>query len=172
MDKKLLEMTQNQIQMEYFSGYLYLSMADWLERQDLPGAANWMYIQYQEEVLHAQGFIKFLQRLGQPIALRQIDQPQREFESLEEVFQMALDHEKEVSESIRNMAKRANEADEFEMREFLNWYIMEQVEEEENAEENLANVQLIGNNPAGLYSLDKSWAARSFEAEDIPYIEG
>lgn len=171
MDKKLLEMTQDQIQMEYYSGYIYLSMVDWLQRQDMPGAANWMYIQYQEELQHAQGFAKYLYRIGEPTNLRQIDEPPHEFKDIEEVFQMALDHEREVSESIRKMAKRAEETHEFEMREFLTWYLMEQVEEEENAEGNLALVQKAKGNPGALLFLDAQWAKREFELEEIPYTE-
>lgn len=169
MDKKLLEMTQDQIQMEYFSGYLYMSMVDWLERNDFPGGANWMWIQYQEELQHAEGFIKILQRLGEPIELRAIEQPKRDFKDIEEVFQGALEHEQLVSESIRKMMTQAHKAGEWEMVEFLQWYIMEQVEEEENAEENLANVQRVKGNAAGLHVLDNDWAQREYEREVIPY---
>lgn len=169
MDKKLLEMTQDQIQMEYFSAYLYMSMTDWLERNDYPGAANWMRIQYQEEIQHAEGFIKILQRVGEPIKLRAIEQPKHEFKDIEEVFKGALEHEQLVSESIRKMMSQAHKADEWEMVEFIKWYIMEQVEEEENAEENLANVRRVKDNPAGMKQLDDLWAARTYVKEVIPY---
>ncbi len=146
-------------------------MSNWLNLHDYPGAANWMYVQYREEIVHAEGFIRYLLMRGEPIELPAIEAPKKEWNSVLEAFEEALAHEEFVTDSIDKMAQAAEEDGDRAARLFLDWYILEQVEEEVNGNDNVMYWKRAGDHPGAVLALERQYADREFEADEIPYLE-
>jgi ferritin len=164
MIKKGLEKVFNeQINAETYSAYLYWSMAAWCDRNNLPGFANWMRVQVQEEMTHAVKFYTYLIDRGGTVKLTAIAGPQTVWKDIEAVFAATLEHEQHVTALINNLADMAIKEKDHAAGQFLQWFVNEQVEEEKNAEQILAQLKLMGKQPgAALYMLDKEMAARVF----------
>lgn len=171
MTEKVRRLFNEQINKEYYSAYLYLAMSNWLNLHDYPGAANWMYVQYREEIVHAEGFIRYLLMRGEPIELPAIEAPKKEWNSVLEAFEEALAHEEFVTDSIDKMAQAAEEDGDRAARLFLDWYILEQVEEEVNGNDNVMYWKRAGDHPGAVLALERQYADREFEADEIPYLE-
>ena len=129
---KMVKAINEQIKNELFSGYLYLSMAAWFEDQNLPGMAKWMYAQAAEEQEHAMKFFHYLVERGARVELEAIDKPQVDFVSALNVFEMSLEHEQKVTAMINNLYEIALGEKDYPTQVLLQWYIEEQVEEEDN----------------------------------------
>ena len=52
LSEKMAEALNGQINEEFFSAYLYLSMSAYFNSIGLKGFASWMMVQYKEEVDH------------------------------------------------------------------------------------------------------------------------
>ncbi|MBN2723708.1 MAG: ferritin [Deltaproteobacteria bacterium] len=160
MEKKMLDELNNQINEEIFSSYLYLSMAAYFENSNFPGFATWMEVQAQEEMVHAMKFYGYVIERGGKIDLKAIEKPQSEWESPVHAFKAALEHEKHITSRINYLYKTAREVIDPATEIFLNWFVTEQVEEEANASEIVAKMEMIKDAPSAMYMLDKELGAR------------
>lgn len=160
MDKKLYQAINEQINKEWFSAYLYLSMAAYFDANNLPGFAQWMKKQAKEEYGHGEKFYEFLNDRGQAVSLKAIAQPETNFTSVAEVWQKTLAHEKTVTASINALYALAKETGDTAAEVLLHWFITEQVEEEKNATTVIETLkQLKGEGPA-LIMLDRELGKR------------
>lgn len=160
-DAKVVKALNEQINAELYSSYLYLAMSSKATELGLPGVANWLFIQYQEETAHAQIFFKYLARVGAPATLKAIDQPPGKFASALDIFQHVLEHEKKVTGMIHNLVALARKGNDFAAENMLQWFVNEQVEEEENANDIIAQLKLAGNG-SGLFMIDRELATRTY----------
>ncbi len=158
--KRLQAAINDQINAEYYSAYLYLSMAAYLEYKDLPGMAHWMRMQYEEEVFHALKFFDFMNDRGARVILKAIDAPPSDFGSVEEVFAEVLAHEQKVTSLIHNLYKLAVEENDYPTQSLLQWFIDEQVEEEKTASDILARVRMVKDYPPGILMIDDALGQR------------
>jgi ferritin len=149
-----------QIVKELYSSYLYLSMAAYFEAENLPGAAHWMKVQAQEEIIHAMKFFDFLNERGERVILGSIDQPEAKFASIKGVFEKTLEHEQLVTASINDLYSLAEKANDNASKVFLQWFINEQVEEEKSPADILGKLKYVSNDPAGFLILDKELGLR------------
>lgn len=152
----------DQINAETFSAYLYLSMAAYFEDQGLPGFAAWMKGQAQEELFHAMKFFNFVNERGGRVLLGPIEQPQTEWASVVDVFQATLDHEKHVTSLINTLVDLAIAEKDHATNNFLQWFVGEQVEEEDNAGQIVNKLKLMDKATGGLFMLDKELGQRAF----------
>lgn len=162
MDSKVAKLINEQINKELYSAYLYLSFADYFEEAGLSGFANWYMIQVQEERDHALIFRKYLLANDEHVELEAIDKPDKTFEDYLQPLEAALEHEKFITASINEIYAAAVEINDFRTMQFLDWFIEEQLEEEENATEMVTKMKLFGGDARALYELDKDYAARSY----------
>ena len=164
----LTEAVQNalndQIQKELYSSYIYLSMAAYFETENLPGAANWMRIQHQEELAHAMKFFDYINDRAGRVQLQALGQPPLTFASPLAVFEEALAHERKVSKSIHDLYALAVTESDYPTQSMLQWFITEQVEEEKTAGDVVARIKMIQDSPAAMYMLDQEFAARTLGA--------
>jgi ferritin len=159
---KIQEALNRQINAETHSAYLYLSMAAWFEARNLPGFANWMKVQVQEENLHMTRFFSYvLQRQGR-VTLAAIEGPQTDFETVTAVFEAAYKHEVHVTSLIHNLVGLAREERDFATESFLLWFVNEQVEEEAAADAIVQQLHMVKGEGPGLFMLDRELAARVF----------
>lgn len=151
-----------QINAELWSAYLYLSMSLDAETKGYKGVANWFYVQFQEEQAHARIFMNYLNSRDAKVELKPIEAVPTAWNSVLDMFQQTLQHEKKVTSLINNLAFIANEDRDFASINRLVWFIDEQVEEEESAREMIAAFEAVENNKYGMYMLDKELAARVY----------
>ena len=160
--EKMLEMLNKQIQEEYYSAYLYLSMSSYFDSQGLSGMANWMRVQYDEEVSHALKIYDYILERGGKVELLALKQPPNEWKSPLDAFQGALKHEEYITGKINDLVDLAIKEKDHAANNFLQWYVEEQVEEEANANQNVDALKLIGKDGRGLLMLDREMAQRVF----------
>ncbi len=156
-----------QINAELYSEYLYLSMYAYFKNANLNGFANWMSVQVQEERVHAMGMIDYVLRRGGKVKLDTIEKPQTEWSCPLDVFKTGIVHEQLVTSKINELAKIAQDNNDRAASIFLNWYINEQVEEEESFSDILHQLEMIQDTPAALLVLDKELMTRQFVAPII-----
>ncbi|MHB0913549.1 MAG: ferritin [Armatimonadota bacterium] len=162
LSKKMEDALNAQINAELYSGYLYLSMSAYYQSKNLPGFANWMYVQMQEEQAHAQILYNHVVDRGGRVKLSAIDGPPTEWKSPAQPFVDAYAHEQKVTGLINNLVNLANEEKDHASRSMLQWFVDEQVEEEKNASGIAQQLEFIGDNPYAVLMLDKELAARVF----------
>ena len=162
ISKKLEQAINDQINKELFSEYYYLSMAAYLEGENLQGFANFFITQAQEEHFHAMKFFHYLNERGSRVVLQEIEQPKTEFESPLEIFKLAYEHEVYVTKSINKLMDLAIADNDHASKGFLQWYVDEQVEEEASMDDYVNRLERIGKQSYGIFMLDKELAGRSF----------
>lgn len=156
ISKNLQSAINTQIRNEYYSSYLYLSMAAYCESINFTGFAGWLRKQSEEELTHAMRLYDYLIDRDARVVLEAIDQPPSEFGSLLEMFQQVLDHEKEVTSMIHSLYELALSENDHATSVELQWFINEQVEEEKSAIDMVENIKLAGKNSAALLILDQN----------------
>lgn len=159
---KLEQVINQQINAELYSAYLYLSMAAYFESINLPGFANWMRVQFEEEQFHGLKFYNYLISRGGRVKLEAIEAPQFEWKSPLEVFEHTLEHEKHVTALLNNIAEVAEVEKDRATRNLMVWFIDEQVEEESNAEKIINELKMIGGEGHGMLMLDREFSTRVF----------
>ena len=162
IQKRIEEAFNIQINAELYSAYLYLSMASYFEAQNLPGFANWMRVQFQEEQFHAFKMFDFVNERGGRVILTKIDGPKVEWENVIDVFEEVLAHEQHVTSLINNLMDIAIDERDHATRSFLNWFVDEQVEEESTAEAIIAELKLIDGKGNGILMMDREFRTRVF----------
>ncbi len=162
LSQKLQDAINAQINAELWSAYLYLSMSMDAADKGLKGVANWFFVQWKEEQDHAQIFINYLQSRGARVALAPIAEVQTEWNSVLEMYEETLKHEKVVTSLINNLANLAAEERDHATANMLIWFVDEQIEEEESARDIIDQLNLIEGNKLGLYMLDKEFQTRTY----------
>lgn len=160
MNKQLASLMNEQIAKEFYSAYLYLSMSVYLERKNLKGFAHWYRVQAQEERDHALIFMYYMQSVDEDVDLLAIDKPDADFESVSDVLDRTLKHERYVTSLIHNMMGVVIETRDFAAQSLLQWFVDEQVEEEDNARNNIAQFRITGE--SFLYNMDQQMGARVY----------
>ncbi|MEF2146028.1 MAG: ferritin [Desulfovibrionaceae bacterium] len=161
LSPKMEAAINEQIKWEFFSGYLYLSMSAYFADLGLPGIAKWMEAQYQEEVFHAMKMFRYVNESGGRVTLQSIDQPQHEWKSPLDCFEFSLNHERLVTRRINDLATLAQEEKDHATFIFLQWFISEQVEEEDTFGDVVSKLKLVGDG-GGLFMLDRDLGLRVF----------
>ncbi len=156
------EALNKQLNAELYSGYLYLSMAAYFEEIDLGGFANWMRVQAQEELSHGMRFYDYIVQRGARVTLSEIEKPQSSWESPVDVFEHVLSHEKTVSGLIDDLVDLSIEERDHSTNNFLQWFVAEQVEEEESASSALNKVKLANESSNGLFLVDSDFGTRVY----------
>ena len=167
LDNKVIELLNDQINKEFYSAYLYLDMANYYIDNDLDGFGNWYNIQAQEERDHALLFLKYLQSNGVKVTLDAIDKPDKEFKTHIDPLFAGAEHERFVTSLIHNIYEAAYEVKDFRTMQFLDWFVKEQLEEEENADKLVNKYKLFGDDPKSLYLLDQELAARVYSPPSL-----
>ncbi|OEU65391.1 MAG: ferritin [Desulfovibrio sp. S3730MH75] len=163
MSNKILEKALNEhLNAEMYSAYLYLSMSAYFSDTGLSGFANWMRVQAKEEQFHAMKFYDYINERGGKVLLTAIEAPQQEWASPLEAVQAVLEHEKKVTALINNLVDLAIDERDHATNIFLQWFVTEQVEEEDNVNEILNKLKLAGVEGNGMFMLDKDLATRVF----------
>jgi ferritin len=161
LTEKMQTALNAQLNAELYSSYLYLSMNAYFKSVNLDGFANWMHYQAREELEHSLKFYDFIIQRGGKVQLQQIAAPPTEWNSPLAVFEATLEHEQKVTGLINNLVDVAHEERDHATSIFLQWFVSEQVEEEESVGGVLEQLKLMGDAKGGLFMIDRELAKRS-----------
>jgi ferritin len=162
INKKVEDVLNKQVNAEYWSAYLYLSMSAWCESKGLKGFANWMRVQFQEETSHALKIHDYVLNRSGEIKLQPIAAVETSWKSILHVFEETYKHECAVTDMIANCYEVALAEKDHATASMLKWFIDEQTEEESNALEIIDQLKLLGEKGDGIFFLDKELASRTF----------
>jgi len=158
---KVEKALNDQIRKEFYSSYLYLSMAAQFESMNLKGFAHWMQVQAGEETKHGMKIYRHVIERGGRVVLQPIDAPPPNWKSAKEMFTKAYEHEQKVTESINSMVELARKEKDNATEVFLQWFVNEQVEEEASTNEITQKLHVVGDNGPALMMLDAELHKRS-----------
>ena len=167
MNTRIAELMNDQINKELYSAYLYLEIANYYDELDLDGYANYYMIQAQEERDHALLFMKYMQINGLKVTLKAIDMPGKSYDGVLAPLELAAEHERYVTALINNIYHEAQLDKDYRAMKFLDWFVDEQMEEEDNADKMISRFKLFGGDPRGLYLLDQEYGGRVYSAPSL-----
>jgi len=170
ISEKLEKALNVQINAEYYSSYLYLSMSSYFDAKGLPGMSNWMRMQAQEEMIHAMKIYDYVLERSGRVLLVEIEAPQTEWDSALEVFEESYAHEQKVTGMINELVSLSLAEKDYAAESFLQWFVDEQVEEEASVTAVLDQLRLVGDNGMGLFMIDGQLAQR--QAPAAPAADG
>lgn len=162
MNDKIYELINDQINKELYSAYLYLSFADYYADCGLDGYANFYTIQAMEERDHALIFRKYLLENDAVPKLLAIDQPDKSFTDYIGPLKAALEHEEYVTSLINDIYAAAVDVKDYRCQKFLEWFIDEQMEEEDTARDMITKMELFGDDKRSLFELDQTLQQRAY----------
>jgi ferritin len=160
LSQKMQDALNAQINAEYYSSYLYLSMAAYCEEINLKGFAHWFEIQGQEEMVHVMRFYRYVIDRKGMVALKAIQAPPTKWDSPLAAFEAALTHEQHVTSLINNLMDVAQSEHDNATATLLQWFINEQVEEEAAADQIVQQLKLADGAAAALFMIDRELGAR------------
>lgn len=167
MDEKVFQLLTEQVNKEFYSAYLYLDFANFFEDKGLSGFANWYEVQAKEEMDHALLFYQYLHLNNKRVQLGAIDKPALEGDTVLDVLKQGLRHEEYVTGLIHGLYAAAQQANDFRATQFLDWFVKEQGEEENNAHDLISKMELFGSDARALYLLDSELKARVYTAPSL-----
>jgi len=167
MNDKIAALLNQQINKELYSAYLYLDISNYYDDQDLDGYAHYYMVQAQEERDHALLFIKYMQNNDLKVTLEAIAKPDKTFNNLLDPLEVAAEHERYVTSLINDIYHESYQAKDYRTMKFLDWFVNEQMEEEDKAGTMISRYKLFASDPKGLYLLDQECAARVYAAPSL-----
>lgn len=160
LSKKMEEALNAQINAEFWSAYLYLSMSAYFAADGKPGFANWFKVQFDEEQEHALKLFNYVIERSGTVDLKPITKVAHKWKSPLDAFEDTLKHEKEVTAMINNLVTLARSENDYATESMLQWFVDEQVEEESTAQSYIDALKMIKDNGFGIYTLDKELQGR------------
>ena len=112
-----------------------------------------MYNQSDEERGHMLKFIKYINERGGKAVIPALKKPQAEYKNVEDIFKEVLKHEEFITASINEIVALTLDEKDFNTHNFLQWFVMEQVEEEASVRIILDKLRLVGKN--NMYEFDR-----------------
>jgi len=162
LSRKMNEALNDQIGAETYSAYLYLAMSSSCSALGYKGAAMWFFVQMQEELTHALRIYAYVNKQGGRVVLGAIDKPPANFGGIKQMYEAALKHEKYITDRINKLVKLARAENDHATEVFLQWFVNEQVEEEQNDMDVLSELKLAGDHGGALLMIDRELGARTF----------
>lgn len=160
ISKRMEDALNHQINREYYSGLFYLSMSAHAGEAGYKGIAKWFMIQYHEEIMHAMKIYQYVQARGGQVEFMNIEAPPKDYTDMTDLFTRTLEHEQSVTAMVNNLMNTAIEEKDHAAQIFLQWYVTEQVEEEENVNDILTRIKMINGDIHAMLMLDNELAQR------------
>lgn len=166
LSEKMMEQLNDQMMFEFSSGHIYLAMSAYSHSIDLAGVANFFMVQFREEYEHGMKFYHYILSRDGNVEIAGIPAPKTDYQSLEDVFNVALKHEQTVTQRIHKLMDTAIEENDYATQSFLKWFIDEQVEEEANFTEIIKRIRFVGDSKQGIFMLNHDLGERKFGPDE------
>lgn len=161
LSKKILEQFNDRLNDEFYSAYLYLAMSAYFEAQNLSGFSSWMKTQAKEELTHAMKYYDHITDRNGRVQLQAVEAPKADWNSPLAAIEAAYKHEQKITKSIYGLVDAAKAEKDHATDVFLDWFVTEQVEEEEMVNKVLQKMKLLSDAQGGLFFIDRELAARA-----------
>jgi ferritin len=155
LSEKMAARLNEQIAMEAYASFFYLSMAGWFDYKSMKGCASFMYRQSEEEHMHMMKLFRYVLEMNSHAISPGIKSPVNEFADVKSVFEESLANEQRVTKSINDLVELAISESDHATYAFLQWYVTEQREEENLIRTILDKINMIGDGSQSLYFIDK-----------------
>ena len=165
LSQSMQDALNDQVQAEFASAYLYLALSARMEQFNLKGFAHWLRLQWQEETQHALKLFDFLLQRDAAVHLQALPAPDYDAETPLEIFELVLEHEQYITRRINELYALAVEERDYASQALLQWFVSEQLEEEENARAIIDDLRLVGDSGASLFLLDRELGQRQPEED-------
>lgn len=162
ISKNMAQSLNKHMNLELFSAHLYLSMSSATNEMGLKGASNWFMVQYREELIHFMKFYTYLVDQGYNIELTANKTVPNKYKALLEMLEKTLTHEQLITKCINELTEQAVQEKDHATQIFLQWFITEQIEEENNDRDLIAKLKIVGDNGHGILMIDSEMAQRIF----------
>lgn len=166
MSENLLKELNKQMNYEFYSAHVYLAMAAHCTDENWDGFANFFLIQAEEERQHAMKLFRFIHSMGERATISELDAPKNQYKSVLQCFEEALSHEKEVTKQIYKLSDMAIGEKEHATTSFLQWFIDEQVEEEDTFDTIIGKMKRIEEDSNAMFMMDTEFAGRTFTSDE------
>ncbi len=164
ISKKMIDALNKQIEEEFYSANLYLSMASWCDKEGLSNSAAFLFNHFEEENSHGMKIFHYINEMGGHAIVPEIKQPPFEYDSIHQIFENTYQHEVYITERIHKLVKLAIAESDYATNNFLQWFVEEQREEEATFQDILSVLKLIGRGPTNLYFIEQEIAKISAKA--------
>jgi len=161
---KIRDILNEQINKEFYSAYLYLAMSAYFSEIGLYGFANWTKVQSREEIDHGMILFEYVLNRKSQIRLTQLDAPALEWNGPVDVFEQIYQHERSITSSIDCVASMTEGECDLATRNFIDWYLKEQIEEEASVLRIISKLKAFGAEKSALYLIDRELADRQYSA--------
>lgn len=151
--KPIEDICNRQVEREFYSSLLYLSMASWAETKGYAGIAEWLYEQAEEEKIHMLKFVRFINERGGHAIMPALQKPPEEFGDINIMFDSVLEHEQYISASINEIVALAVKENDFATNNWIQWFVAEQIEEESSVQDIIDKLNLVGTH--NMYMFDR-----------------
>ena len=162
ISKKMATSLNSHMNLELFSAHIYLSMSSTANTLGLKGAANWFMVQYHEEMVHFMKFYTYLIDQGENIKLNASEPVPNSYKSMLDMVEKTLAHEQKITKCINELSEQAVKDKDHATQIFLQWFVTEQIEEENNDRDLIAKLKLVGDNGYGILMIDGEMGQRVF----------
>lgn len=162
ISKKMSDSLNTHMNLELYSAHIYLVMSSCANDMGLKGAANWLFVQYREEMAHFMKFYTYLTDQGVVISMPASKAVPNKYKSLLDLMQKTLAHEQLITSCINNLSEQAVQEKDHATQIFLQWFVTEQIEEENNDRDLIAKLKLVGDNGHGILMIDGEMGQRVF----------
>lgn len=155
LKEKIENLLNNQLANEAFASQIYLAMASWSEKNGYQGTAEFFYEHAEEEREHMLKFFHYINDRNGHAIVPALEQPENEFRSVKQMFEMVMEHEQKQSENINEIVGTCLEERDYTTHNFLQWFVNEQIEEESLVSSILDRLELLGDDKARMYMFDR-----------------
>ena len=155
MNTSIEKLLNDQIKFEASASMQYLAMASWADANGYSGVAEFFYLQSEEERVHMIKLVKFINERSATVIIPDLDKPRSDFGSLNQLFETFLEQEVFVTEKINHIIYECLQHKDYNVHNFMQWYVTEQLEEEAVAKTLLDKLMIIGDNKSGHYLFDR-----------------
>lgn len=167
LKEKVEKALNNQLLIEADSSQIYLAMASWAETQGLGGTAQFLYKHSDEERIHMLKLVQYINERGGKAIIPSLSKPEKDFKTLNNLFQTLLKHEIMVSDKINDLVEVCLKEKDYTTQNFLQWYVAEQIEEEALAKTIIDKLNMIGSDKSGLYMFDRDIETISVQSNTV-----
>lgn len=160
---KIRDVLNEQINKEFYSAYLYLAMSAYFSEIGLYGFSNWAKIQSREEIDHGMILFEYVLDRKSQIKLKQLEMPTLEMNGPIGVFEQIYQHERSITSSIDCVADMSEGECDLVTRNFIDWYLKEQIEEEAKVLRVISKLKAFGAEKSALYLIDRELSNREYK---------
>jgi ferritin len=166
--KELTRAINDHLAAEFQASHTYLAMSIWLREKDLAGFSTYMLEKSNEERAHAARMIAYLVDSDEEVELPTVEAPERQWPSVQLLFDAVYELEKGVTASINRLYGIAEQQGERSATAMLDWFVAEHLQEEAEARFVCKRLRLAADNSAALLLLDQQF----LEGTALSHVKG